>query len=992
MAFSPLLYYIIQKTLTFTRAVAIMKSRLLFFLFILFFAPGAMGQNTIGLPEIINYYKQSYKAGSQNWDIRQDKNGIMYFANNEGLLTFDGNHWELFPLPNKTNIRSLEIDKDNRIYVGGQDEFGYFFPDPNGRLVYHSLKSLVPEKERSFADVWDIFIYENDVFFRTSTKIFQFTGDKVSISSSTDWRFMGISNGRLIVQDHSRGLLQFRNGVWEPFLNETKFPKEFLVTGLLPFGKDTSLITTFRDGIYFLTGNTLSKFETPALKEIAGKLIYTASFVDNDHILLGTTLDGCFVIDKKGTLLQSFTHQAGLQNNNVLSVFFDRDKNLWLGQDTGIDFIAYDSPIKHIYPSFQNEGSGYAAIVNDHKLYIGTSNGLYFVPVYPSRDLSFVKGKFMPVDNTKGQVWNLSEVNGQLLMGHHEGAFLIKNNSATLLDNASGFWTFQPYYNVLPSSLMVTGTYNGIRLYDYKNASFQVNPAEANFESARFVTVDYADNTIWVAHPYKGLYKIKFDPGLRPAIKRYTTRNGLFSINNNYVFKIKNHIVVTTENGIYEYNNEKDSFEVSSYFKNLFSQANIHYLKEDTRGNIWFVHDKKIGVVDLSGAQPKIIYIPELTDKLVNGFEYVYPVDDNNILIGAEKGFIHINYEKYKQQQSAVQVLIRSVRAFGKTDSLLYGGYRHTNPTGKDKTGPVTIDNSRNSLHFEFSSTLYGQQANMEYSFTLKGYDNGWSEWSKKIEKEYTYLPAGTYTFQVKARNNLGNESAVESYTFTVLPPWYQTNWAYGFYTCLVFFAGYFLYRSQKKKFARQQKKYEEEQKRLQYLHQLELEKTEKEIIKLQNEKLEAEIEHKNTELASTAMHLLQKGEMMTRIKDEMTRIKKNLVTEKTSDDFKKILKTLNEENKINEDWENFAIHFDKVHSDFLTALKNKFPNLTPNELKLSAYLRMNLSSKEIAQLMNISVRGVEISRYRLRKKLQLATETNLFDFLITISSSVAKN
>jgi DNA-binding CsgD family transcriptional regulator len=281
---------------------------------------------------------------------------------------------------------------------------------------------------------------------------------------------------------------------------------------------------------------------------------------------------------------------------------------------------------------------------------------------------------------------------------------------------------------------------------------------------------------------------------------------------------------------------------------------------------------------------------------------------------------------------------------------------------------------------------LYGQQGNVEYSYILKGYDGRWSDWSKKVEKEYTYLPAGTYVFQVKARNNLSNESTIDSYTFTILPPWYQTYWAYGFYTFLVFFAAYILYRSQKKKFALQQNKYEEEQKRLQYLHQLELEKTEKELIKLRNEKLEAEIAHKNTELASTAMHLVQKSEMMTKIKEEMTRIKKNLDSGKTSDDFKKIIKTLNEEDKINEDWENFAIHFDKVHSSFLTALKNKYPTLTPNELKLSAYLRMNLSTKEVAQLMNISVRGVEISRYRLRKKLQLTTETNLFDFLMSIN------
>jgi len=97
------------------------------------------------------------------------------------------------------------------------------------------------------------------------------------------------------------------------------------------------------------------------------------------------------------------------------------------------------------------------------------------------------------------------------------------------------------------------------------------------------------------------------------------------------------------------------------------------------------------------------------------------------------------------------------------------------------------------------------------------------------------------------------------------------------------------------------------------------------------------------------------------------------------------MIKTLDQDENMDADWEHFAVHFDKVHNDFFIALKKQHPNLTPNELKLCAYLRMNLSTKEMARLMNISVRGVEISRYRLRKKLQLSTETNLFTYLLDL-------
>jgi DNA-binding CsgD family transcriptional regulator len=941
------------------------------------------GQNTIGLPEITNYNKKIYGAGTQSWEIQQDRDGIIYFANNEGLLTFDGNFWKLFPLPNKTIVRSLKIDQ-RKIYVGGQDELGYFEPDRFGTLVYHSLTSLIPLNERSFADVWDIEFFEGQIFFRTRTKIFQLSDRKMSISYSTDWRFMKTCNSQLIVEDGQRGLLRFRNGIWEPLLQNFSYPKGFLTTSLLPVGEDSVLITTFHHGIYLLHHNELRPFITADIENITSKLIYTATLADQDHVVLGTTLGGCYVIGKNGSLIQSFNRTEGLQNNNILSVFIDRNRNLWLGLDNGIDFIAYDSPIKNILTSPEIEGSGYAALVHNQTLYAGTSNGLYAVDFYPMKDLSFIKGNFKPILNTRGQVWNLSEVNGSVLMGHHEGAFLIHNREALQLDNSSGYWTFQPYYNVLPSTIMVTGTYNGIFLFNYTNGSFIKSSSAALFESARYVTIDYTNHTIWVAHPYKGIYRIRFDDAFHGSVKLYTAKNGLLNVNNNFIFKIKNHIVATTENGIFEYNAANDSFEPSAYFNSFLDQKNIRYLKEDSRGNVWFVQDKKVGVIDFSGDKPRKFYIPELTDKLVSGFEFIYPIDNDNILAGAEKGFILINYDKYIHSKFVPQVLIRTVRTFGKQDSILYAGFI---PSDGTSIYHPEISNSSNSMHFEFSSTMYGQQGNMEYSFILKGYEKNWSEWSKKVEKEYTNLPNGNYTFQVKARNSLGNESTMAAYSFSILPPWYQTYWAYALYCLLILLGGYLLNRYQRKKFALQRIKYEEEQKRLDALHQLKLEKAEKELIKLRNEKLEAEIAHKNTELASTAMHLVQRGELMAKIKEEMTRLEKNLETAKASEDFKKIIKTLKEEDRMNEHWERFAIHFDKVHSDFITALKKKYPELTPNELKLSAYLRMNLSSKEVAQLMNISVRGVEISRYRLRRKLQLSTDKNLFEFLSGIQT-----
>jgi len=128
-------------------------------------------QNTIGIPNIVNYTRQAYTAGSQNWNVVQDKNGIMYFANNDGMLSFDGSSWRLYKLPNKTIARSIAIGEDNRIYIGGQGEIGYFYPGPTGELEYTALNNLLSPADNDFADIWNICFYQRHVFFRANKKI-----------------------------------------------------------------------------------------------------------------------------------------------------------------------------------------------------------------------------------------------------------------------------------------------------------------------------------------------------------------------------------------------------------------------------------------------------------------------------------------------------------------------------------------------------------------------------------------------------------------------------------------------------------------------------------------------------------------------------------------------------------------------------------------------------------------------------------------------------
>ncbi len=948
----------------------------------LFFPLSVFAQNTIALPHVTNYTKQSYKGGLQNWKLKQDRSGIIYIANNEGMLTFDGNYWELYPLTNKTIVRSLEISSDGKIFAGGQDEAGYFLPNKRGRLEYHSIIDKIPPQYRSFGDIWDIIELEESIYFRANNYIFKWNSGKITVyPARKEWLFMGKWENKLYAQDQGLGLFVQNNGFWEKVRNENTFNGIDPITSIIGLESGKAFISTLKSGVYIFDGAIVSSETLQNQELFRNERIYATALLPSNEIALATNNAGIIIIASNGEVIQKISTDQGLQNNNVLSIFSDKQGNLWLGLDNGIDLVAYGSAIKQINP-LQRNGSGYAAIVKNNQLYIGTSNGLYRTALEQKKDLSFSIGAFTSVNNSKGQVWGLAEISGKLLLGHHEGAFEVKENDATLINHNTGFWNFSP----AADNKVIAGTYTGLDIFPVGTTSGEsFSPIPSFTESSRYLVID-KENNIWVSHPYHGVYKISELTENKFNIQRFSTSEGLPSQLNNHIFKIKNELVAATIEGIYILDREQNRFVPSPWYQKILGDQSIRYLKESPTGNIWYMHEKSLGVIDLSGKQPVLVPIPALNNKMLSGFEFIYATDESNIFLGGESGFYHINYQKYLETITPLVAQVRAVHIFNKGDSMIFGGYFAPLTELQKQQGdfPV-VSNDWKSIQFTYSAISFGAENDLEYAVRLKGFDNNWSDWSKRTDKEYTNLGGGTYIFEVKVRNSLNKESAVASYKFKMLPPWYLTNLALFIYFIIFCLGNFLMYKWLKKKFRMQRQKYEEEQKRINYIHGLEQNKTRNELITLKNEKLEADISFKNAELAAAAMHLVKKGELLTKIKDDLTHVSKEIRNPEAISAIKKMVKKVGEDDKLDEEWENFAKHFDSVHSDYLVNLKEKHPNLTGNELKLCANLRMNLSTKEIAQLMNISVRGVEISRYRLRKKLELSSGDNLFDYLMKI-------
>jgi ligand-binding sensor domain-containing protein len=875
-------------------------------MFLLLDALYTKGQNTIGIPQIINFNKNDFKAGTQTWDIDQDSKGRMYFANNEGLLTYDGTFWKLHPLPNKTIMRSIAIDEKGIIYAGGQGEMGYFIPNERGFLKYVSLTPLLPAKERSFADIWDIEIIGESVFFRASDRlIIELKNKAISLHPPiSGWQFMKKMGNILYAQDQQNGLYLYRNNTWRPAANNQLLSGS-IISGMIQTGKENILILTYNRKSMTLNRDSLASntgFQLPP----SDYNFFKVTAMNKGEFVAATTAEGCLIMKNDGKFVQKISRKEGLQNNNVISIFLDKDKNLWAGLNNGISFIAYNSAIKYITPNKENEAAGFSTKIYNNKLFIGSSDGCYAAELSPqNKDLSFLRSNFNLVGNSSGQVWRLEEVNQHLLMGHNNGCFDIMGSQAKLISRDAG-WTFLPTSPVPPAQNILTGTYSGLKMLLFTNGQFSdKGNLEGLYESLRFLTAD-SEGNIWASHPYRGIYKISISgDGKKYSTKLFTEKDGLPSKLDNHVFKIKNRVIFGTNAGAYEFDAPNNRFVPSSFLQPIIGNIEVRYMYEDEQGNIWFCSGKKIGMIDFAAGStnPKPIYFSEITGQILSGFENIYAFDKSNIFIGSEKGVIHLNYEKYKTNKLTLKMMLSNVRAIGKTDSTIFGGYFNHDSTAEtnDKRKVSTfLPSNFNAFHFEYSSPGFGIQKNIEYSYRLEGYEKNWSNWSNKTEKDYTNLPAGNYVFHVKAHDNLGNESDEINYRFSIQAPWYKSIWAYLFYLIIIGLGIRKYSDWQKKKLLRQKSIYEKKQRQMSIEHQLEIEQNEKEIIRLKNEKLEAEIMLKTKELADTSMQLVERSDALSKVKEELQKLYKNT---NENHDIKKTIHLLNDIEKNSASW-----------------------------------------------------------------------------------------
>lgn len=944
----------------------------------------------IGTPSIINHSRTSTSSGTQNWAITQSHSGFMYFGNNDGVLEFDGTNWNIYPVPNASVVRSVLAVGDT-IYAGAFDEIGFLAPDDQGQLKWNSLNHLVPEKYARFSEIWHIHATSSRIIFQSFLYIFIYENNQIRvIEPPSDLSLMHDTNDHLYVADKDNGFFIFKDDSLQLISSDPVFFRNE-VRFVLPFENNNLLIGTSNEGLLIWDGTNIQNWDVAINKQLMQDNLYSGIQLNNGYYAFGTIGNGLFVTNRYGDLLQHINRFKGLQNNTILSLFKDRRKNLWLGLDNGIDYVEISSPITFMNYIYNIE-STYASIIHNDLLYVGTNQGLFAARIDNLYNSSNVGDIFRLIEGTEGQVWSLNVIEGVLLCGHNFGAFQIDGFNARKISEVRGFWSFLKPNNA--KDILIAGTYTGLVNFIKQDGKWIFHKEINGFEeSARSIFVDDKNN-LWVAHGYRGLYKLKINDAFSHivATDHYFNRNGLPKSLPYNIQIINNEMFVSTHDGIFEYNHVTGRFDGDNKLTNLFGEKTfLDHSYQDKFGNIWYFTDKHIGVLRLlEDGTYRDITAPffGLNDHVIPAFQNVYVCDNQHAYIGTEKGLVHYDPNIIKDYNFNEDLFFTSISFYGKTQPVSF--YYFNDLLNTDNHLRIRKPFALNSVSFRFTSPVFENPKKLKFSWRLQGLEENWSDWETLNFKEYMNLREGDYVFEIRARNAFGTESAVTQFHFSIAPPIYRSKTAFVFYALVILaIIGINVYYVRRRILRIRLRERLKHEKRLARREQIFEEKTalsEKEIMHLRNESLQSEMRHKNQELANATLHLIQKNKTLTNLRNELRQLLCNLPDDNPDRyNVKQLLKKVNRDLQNEKNWELFNSYFDEVHQDFLDRLKKAHPDLSPKEMRLCAYLRMNISTKEIAPLMNISVRGVEISRYRLRKKLQLDHNTNLTEYILSL-------
>lgn len=860
-------------------------------------------------------------------------------------------------------MRSVKAIGD-RIYSGFYMDFGFWERDPAGVLRYTSLSKQLKVDMVADEEFWTILEIDGYIIFQSLDRIYAYNPSNNSVAiieGQTSITKIFEVGGVLFFQRKDQGIFKVESGSEVLISNHPIFLEEEVINIFSEQGG--LLILTSDSGFFRLRPEGLLAWDIPVNPFLRASRAYSALQLREGGFVIGTISKGLVHLDSEGMLIRHYDQLSGLANNTVLSLFEDLDGNIWLGLDNGISYINPGSPFTLFVDKKGDVGSVYAALSYGGFLYLGSNQGLFYKRLGAADEFKLVEG-------TKGQVWSLDEIDGTLFCGHHTGTFVIEGTRALLIDRALGTWKVVR----LPGNpeLLIQGKYDGLSLLSREGKSWKVRNKIDGFEhSSRFVEV--LDRTVFVNHEYKGIFKVTTDPAYSRAIS-VEVDTSLIGYDSG-ILKYGGELLYTYSQGIFRYNSKVEQFVrdtiLNAVFKKEQKLSGKMYVDRENKG-LWLFGESNIYLISpgnlLGNPKIKVIPLAEKERNSIVGYESMAVLPEpGNYLIGTRSGYMVIDMNRYAPRE--FNITLASVRRDGREPQQGKQSQVETAKAGE-------FSHSENNLDFSFFAAEYFPFRPPMFQYRLKGYYPQWSPWSENSSTSFRNLPPGDYTFQVRARIGDQLSSNIADYPFVIARPWYNTRLMWGIYTVLLILAAGFTHTQYRNYYRKKQDNLLEINKRELDLTRV---RNEREIIKLKNDQLRKDFRKKSNELAASTMSIIKKNEILNRVRKQI----QDRFQDKES--MQPIFQIIDQSLRQDDDWELFKEAFNHSDREFLNKLKTAHPELSPNDVRLCAYLRLNLTSKEIAPLFNIAPRSVEIKRYRLRKKMGLKHDENLVNYLLEL-------
>jgi len=781
-------------------------------------------QSETGLYDTRNYTAKEYGLPPQNFAVVQDSRGVLYFGNNSGILEYDGQNWDTILTPQQGPIRSLAMDKNGVIYVGGTGEIGYLAPTSSGSMRYHSLMGyLKTAADSTFNDVWSCKSTQSGkVYFQASEKIFVWDPARKKMKvinpepANTQFHLMFYVNGTLYVRQKDVGMKRIVDSTSTlEFIQGGEMFAQTRTYFMLPFRSDRILLNMMGQGIFTMVpanysahiqdAKQLTKvipFPTNIDPYINTYKVYDGIRLNEQCYSIGTLGGGDIVIDTSGKLICGINKKSGLPDESVNSQFLDSQQKLWLATNNGISKIDINSPVTRFNDRNGLEGTVQAITRHNGKLYVATLAGVYYLSgQIVSSATSIDQPQFNRI--IEGECWGLYDFkNGNksvLMVASNDGIWQVEgDDKVTLIKKGNAEVVHR---SLVDSNRLYIGWANGILSTNGLSSLYWDNGKWIDEGKIREdqVTQDITtieeekDGTLWCGHRGAGVIKIspifngkKIDD---VEVKIYTKQQGLPDPDesNIYVKKIGGHIYYATPRGLFKFSDGK--FSPDSSLGNIFASKDIGIFRMDQspEGSIWMVivteKDNRMHVGYLKDpGTPKREWVTTPFIAVSRSITEVMHHDSDGITwLGGPDGLYRYNSNVKKNYDQDYYALIRKV-IIGKDSTIFSGTYSddsgHTSVIQSDLMKP-SLRFAFNSIVFHFAAPTFDDEASILYSYYLEGFENNWSDWKNENHKEYTNLSEGHYIFHVKAKNIFGHESREATYEFTILSPWYRTIWAY---------------------------------------------------------------------------------------------------------------------------------------------------------------------------------------------------------------------